>query len=223
VLEETCKKDFKTEYKNSYVDLISKIVEELLIEGKLNKLQTFGYQLEKTGGPVPSGGGYNAMNMPPMMGNAGGYSVKCNYINLNKQCMITKNWERVYLMLGDAVFWHVYKDYMIFLKTRDESLVQISGTNIFFYLNDRLGKLQSAFYEGGAQQPEEGAGPPKKNHQKSHKYNLKLETDSYLAVQKAQTFQDEQINRNRLFYSSHMNRKTHFFQKHILNDKKLPA
>jgi hypothetical protein len=90
------------------------------------------------------------MNMPPMMGNSGGYSVKCNYINLNKQCMITKNWERVYLMLGDAVFWHVYKEYMIFLKTRDESLVQISGTNIFFYLNDRLGKLQSAFYEGGA-------------------------------------------------------------------------
>ena len=48
-----------------------------------------------------------------------------------------------------------------------------------------------------------------------------MATDSYLAVQKAQTFQDEQINRNRLFYCSHMNRKTHFFQKHILNDKKL--
>ena len=65
------------------------------------------------------------------------------------------------------------------------------------------------------------AGAPKKNHQKSHKYNLKSETDSYIAVQKAQTFSDEQINRNRLFYCSHMNRKTQFFQKHILNDKKL--
>lgn len=28
------------------------------------------------------------------------------------------------------------------------------------------------------------------------------------------------INRNRVFYCSHMNRKTRFFQKHILNDKK---
>jgi len=74
--------------------------------------------------------------------------VKCNYINLNKQCMITRNWERVYLMLGDTLFWHVYKEYMLFLKTRDESLVQISGTNIFCYLSDRLGRLQTAFYEG---------------------------------------------------------------------------
>jgi uncharacterized protein YwgA len=48
-LEAAVKKEYKTEYKGSYVDLISKIVEELLIEGKLNKLQTFGYQLEKTG------------------------------------------------------------------------------------------------------------------------------------------------------------------------------
>ena len=40
-------REFKTEYKNSYVELISKIVEELLLEGKLNKLQTFGYQVER--------------------------------------------------------------------------------------------------------------------------------------------------------------------------------
>ena len=37
-LEIAVKKEYKTEYKGSYVDLISKIVEELLIEGKLNKL-----------------------------------------------------------------------------------------------------------------------------------------------------------------------------------------
>jgi hypothetical protein len=125
-LEDICKKEYKTEHKSSYVDLISKIVEELLIEGKLNKLQTFGYTLERNGIPTSTGGagGYNAINMPTMMAaGAGTYSVKCNYINLNKQCMITKNWERIYLMLGDALFCHVYKDYMIFLKTRDESLV----------------------------------------------------------------------------------------------------
>ena len=77
-------------------------------------------------------------------------SVKCNYINLNKQCMITKYWERVYLILGDHVFKHMYKEYLIFLKTRDESLVQISGTNIFCYLSEKLGRLQAAFYEGPA-------------------------------------------------------------------------
>jgi len=44
-------------------------------------------------------------------------------------------------MLGDAVFAHIYREFMIFLKTRDESLVQISGTNIFCYLSDKLGRL----------------------------------------------------------------------------------
>lgn len=68
--------------------------------------------------------------------------------------MVTKNWERVYLYLGDHLFMHIYKEYMIFLKTRDESLVQISGTNIFCYLNEKLGRLQSAFYEG----PNKNAG-----------------------------------------------------------------
>lgn len=99
--------------------------------------------------------------------------------------MITKNWERIYLMLGDAVFWHVYKEYMIFLKTRDESLVQISGTNIFCYLNDRLGKLQTAFYDGNAQPAgDDNAGPQKPTNPKSHKYNLRNETDSYVACTK---------------------------------------
>lgn len=64
-------------------------------------------------------------------------SVKVNYINLNKQCMITKNWEIVYKILGDKLFSHFYKEYSVFLKTRDDSLVQINGTNIFVYLNDR--------------------------------------------------------------------------------------
>ena len=37
-LEEVVSKPFKLEHKSSYVELISKIVEELLVEGKLNKL-----------------------------------------------------------------------------------------------------------------------------------------------------------------------------------------
>jgi len=63
--------------------------------------------------------------------------------------MVTKSWELVYFMLGDLLFSHVYKEYIIFLKTREDSLVQISGTNIFCYLNDKLGRLASAFYDGG--------------------------------------------------------------------------
>ena len=73
--------------------------------------------------------------------------VKCNFINLNKQCLITRNWESVYKILGDALFKHLYKEYIIFLKTRDDSLVQVSGTNIFVYLNEKLGRLNQAFYD----------------------------------------------------------------------------
>lgn len=105
--------------------------------------------------------------------------MRCNYINLNKQCMVTKHWERLYLMLGDALFSHVYKEYMIFLKTRDESLVQVSGTNIFCYLSDRLGRLQQAFYEGGR---EEGEAKPRPAHPKSQKYNLRNAEDNFLAA-----------------------------------------
>ncbi len=69
VLEELLKKEHKIDYKNNYVDMITKIVEELLIEGKVNKLQTFGYQLERQNGSNVTGGfnGYNAINMPAMM------------------------------------------------------------------------------------------------------------------------------------------------------------
>lgn len=99
--------------------------------------------------------------------------------------MVTRNWERVYLMLGDTLFWHVYKEYMLFLKTRDESLVQISGTNIFCYLSDRLGRLQTAFYEGGREENKEGGEgevKEKRVNVKSHKYNMKQAGDSYVNV-----------------------------------------
>ena len=69
--------------------------------------------------------------------------VKQVHINLNKQSMVTKNWERIYLMMGDHIFRYFYENYLIFLKTRDDSLVQISGCNIFVFLNDKFGRGQS--------------------------------------------------------------------------------
>jgi hypothetical protein len=73
--------------------------------------------------------------------------VKQVHINLNKQSMVTKNWESVYLMLGDHVFRYFYKNYMIFLRTRDDSLVQISGCNIFIYLNDKFGRNSNQTFQ----------------------------------------------------------------------------
>ena len=82
-------------------------------------MQTFGYSLDRS-----QASPYQSMvNQENNGGPLNNVSVKCNYINLNKQCMITKYWERVYLILGDHVFKHMYKEYLIFLKTRDESLV----------------------------------------------------------------------------------------------------
>ena len=92
-------------------------------------MQTFGYQLDESSVSGPLG--------PDQKREL---QVKVNYINLNKQCMITRNWETVYMILGDKLFAHLYKEYIVFLKTADESLVQISGTNIFVYLNDKLGR-----------------------------------------------------------------------------------
>lgn len=54
--------------------------------------------------------------------------------------MMTRQWECVYKILGTKMFAHLYKEYIIFTITRDESLVQISGTNIFVYLNEKLGR-----------------------------------------------------------------------------------
>ncbi len=42
-----CGQEYRTEYKSQYVEMIQKIVEELLLEGKTNKLQTSGYQIER--------------------------------------------------------------------------------------------------------------------------------------------------------------------------------
>ena len=56
---------------------------------------------------------------------------------------------------------------------------------------------------------------------KSHKYNIKNEKDDFTSnLQK--NYWDEIVNRNRLFYCTHMNRKNAFFQKQILNAKLPP-
>ena len=53
---------------------------------------------------------------------------------------------------------------------------------------------------------------------KSHKYNIKNEKDDYTNNVGASYWNDI-VNRNRLFYCVHMNRKNAFFQKHVLNSK----
>jgi hypothetical protein len=58
-------------------------------------------------------------------------------------------------------------------------------------------------------------------NQKSHKFNIKHESDDYTNnLVKGFDYADV-VNRNRLFYCAHMNRKNAFFRKHILNQSKI--
>ena len=45
-LERIARQEHKLAYDDSYIDLLSEIIKELLREKKLQKLQTFGYSLE---------------------------------------------------------------------------------------------------------------------------------------------------------------------------------
>ena len=58
------------------------------------------------------------------------------------------------------------------------------------------------------------ARPQARKNIASHKYNIKNEKDDY--TNNKNNYWDEIVNRNRLFYCTHMNRKNAFFQKHIL-------
>ena len=128
--------------------------------------------------------------------------------------MITRDWETVYLILGDHLFSHLYKEYIIFLRTADESLVQISGTNIFVYLNDRLGRQQQSLIEGKVDNDvmtaTETKTKKKPKNIPSHKFNLKNDKDDF-TLNIGKGFWEEVVNRNRLFYCAHMNRKNAFF------------
>ena len=89
-----------------------------------------------------------------------------------------------------------------------------------------MGKLQTAFYEGRAETAEdeatkaknEAAKEARKKNVLSHKYNIKNDKDDY-SNNLGKGFLEDIVNRNRLFYCAHMNRKNAFFQKHILNTK----
>ena len=140
------KRGFELSFGESYLDLLTEVVKELLYEDKKQHLQTYGYQLEKNTQQkqeeaASNTGGFPGANERSILDKFhDSHYVKQVHINLNKQSMVTKNWEQVYLMLGDHVFRYFYKNYMIFLRTRDDSLVQISGCNIFVYLNDKFGR-----------------------------------------------------------------------------------
>ena len=132
-------------------------------------------------------------------------------------------------MLGDHLFAHLYKELIVFLKTRDHSLVQISGTNVFNFLSDKFTykpKDQEQHAAGsvlGAPATTTDSGEvqfteKQKSDAPCHKYRLKHATDMYqLNLPKSQW--EEQVNRNRLFYCAHQNRKNAFFRKHMINAK----
>ena len=71
--------EYRLKYEDSYIDLLSDIIKELLHEKKMQKLQTFGYSLEMANAQT------SEISSVLMGGNnQGEVGVKCNFINLNK-------------------------------------------------------------------------------------------------------------------------------------------
>lgn len=112
--------------------------------------------------------------------------------------MFSRNWQKVYEVLGSHLFKWFYTNYLIFLKTMDDALVQIAGKSIFTFLS--------------------GCKVEKLPGKKCDKFNLKEEDDTF-ANNKPRFYWDEFVNRNRLFYSIHMNRKNHFFSRWLAESK----
>lgn len=135
-------------------------------------------------------------------------------LNLNKGRLVTKKWEQVYLLLGPAVFKYVLKRFIIFEKTADHSLVQLSGTNIWSFFNDRPGAVKEAI--------EVQYTAKQRSDAQSHKYRLKNDGDMYQRNQPKGSF-EEMVCRTRLFYCNHMNRGNHFFHKHKIFAKEASA
>lgn len=120
------------------------------------------------------------------------------------------------MMLGDHIFTHLYKEFIIFIRSQEDSLVQISGTNIFNYLSDKFGR--QALYAKDSSEPTTESPFTKKQLKdaRSHKFNLQNDADMYQSNLIKQE-SGEYINRNRLFYCTHQNRGNAFFRKHALN------
>lgn len=55
---------------------------------------------------------------------------------------MTRTWEKLYWMMGDHLFEHMFKNYLIFQRSENEdTLIQICGTNLFEYLHEHFGKV----------------------------------------------------------------------------------
>lgn len=48
-------------------------------------------------------------------------------------------WERVHGLLGDTLCSYMFKNFLVFERTKDHSLVQLSGTNVWAFFSDRPG------------------------------------------------------------------------------------
>ena len=68
-------------------------------------------------------------------------------------------------MIGNSLFQHLYENYLIFIKSRDGSLVQIAGLNLFSYLKTYWSKKEEE---------------SERKFSKCDKYNIKNTNDSYL-------------------------------------------
>ena len=59
---------------------------------------------------------------------------------------MTRTWEKLYWIMGDNLFVHIFKYYLIFQRSdSDDTLIQICGTNLFEYLHEHFGK--NSLYE----------------------------------------------------------------------------
>lgn len=125
ILDQVVQRPYELKWADSYIQLLDAAALELLKAGKEKHLQVQGFTVDEDG--------------------TRGGKLRQGFLNLNKSQFVARNWEKVYHLLGDHLFTHLYKEFMIFIKTDDHSLVQISGTNIYNFINDRFAsKDQSA-------------------------------------------------------------------------------
>lgn len=87
-------------------------------------------------------------------------------------------------MIGNALFQHLYENYLIFTKSKDGSLVQIAGVNIFSYLKNYKSKKEEEL---------------EKKQSRCDKYNIWNPKDSF-QNNTLKSYWDDQISRTRIFY-----------------------
>jgi hypothetical protein len=93
------------------------------------------------------------------------YQFSMRWINLNKTELVTRRWEQIYHLLGDTLFKYLHKEFLIFVKYKQDSYVQLSGDNVFEYCR------QIASTEGQAAEVAEAADS-KAKAKKQLKYNI---------------------------------------------------